>query len=50
VELRADGSVALAARPDKLIPSNAKRSDVRRILDAAAEHFEELVIAWESMQ
>ena len=47
IDLRVDGSVALADRDDAIRPANAKRSDVRRILWAAADHFEELTALWE---
>lgn len=47
VNLRADGSVALACRPDAVC--EATRSDVRRVLSAAAEAFDELAAAWEAM-
>jgi hypothetical protein len=50
VDLRADGTVALADRWDALNPANAKRSDLRKILSLAAEHFEELVAIWEAMR
>jgi hypothetical protein len=46
VDLRADGSVSLAARTDAVRPSNAGKSDVRHILTVAAEHFEELASLW----
>jgi hypothetical protein len=49
VDLRVDGNVSLADRPDCLRPPNAKRSDVRAILRAAADHFDELVLLWERM-
>jgi hypothetical protein len=49
VDLLTNGSVALASRRDAIRPGNAKRSDVRRIMDTAAEHFEKLVELWESM-
>jgi len=49
VALLADGTVTLARRGDAVQPRNAKRSDVRRILTAAAEHFEAIVAAWEEM-
>jgi len=49
VDLRIDGNVALADRPDCIRPGNAKRSDVRRILRASAEHFDELASLWEKM-
>jgi urease accessory protein UreF len=45
--LCADGAVALAARRDAIRPADAKRSDVRKILNIAARHFEELVALWE---
>ena len=46
VDLRA-GTVALAERNDAVRPANARRSDVRKILLAAAEHYEELAALWE---
>jgi Domain of unknown function (DUF4160) len=49
VELREDGDVDLADRCDAIRPGNAKKSDVRSILDEAAEHFDELVALWEAM-
>jgi len=49
VDLAADGTVRLADRVDAIQPGNAKRSDVRRVLQMAAEHFDALVDAWEAM-
>jgi hypothetical protein len=49
VDLRKDESVALADRKDAVRPSNAKRSGIRKILIAAALHFEELVALWEKI-
>jgi len=49
VDLRADESVALSKRKDATRPSNAKRSDVKKILNMAALHFEELVELWEEI-
>lgn len=49
IDLRLDGTVGLADRPDVIRPPNAKRSDVRRILNLAMEHFDELAILWEKM-
>jgi hypothetical protein len=49
VDLGSDGTVGLADRPDCIRPGNAKRGDVRKILNAAAEHFNELVLLWERM-
>lgn len=46
VDLRADGTVALANRRDAVRPAAAKRSDVKRILNIAAFHFEELAELW----
>lgn len=49
VDLREDGPVALADRPDAIRPANAKRSDVRKALVLASENFDQLVALWESM-
>jgi hypothetical protein len=46
-DLRLDGSVALANRTDATRPTNGSKSDVRHVLDIAAEHFDELVALWE---
>jgi hypothetical protein len=49
VELRggAERRVALSDRRDAVRPGNARRSDVKRILLVATEHFDELVQLWE---
>lgn len=49
VDLRDDRTVRLADRPDAIRPANAKRSSVRKILNAVADHFDELVALWEKM-
>ena len=49
IDLLSDGTLALARRNDATRPANAKRRDVRKILNAAALHFEELVELWEEM-
>ena len=49
VDIGVDGNVSLADRADCIRPGNAKRSDVRKILKAAAEHFDELASLWEKM-
>ena len=49
VELRPDGNVALADRRDSIRPANAKRSDVKKILAAAALYFDELLSLWEEI-
>ena len=49
VDLRQDRAVALANRDDAVRPANAKKSDVKKILKAAAERFDELAALWESM-
>ena len=49
VDLLQDGSVALADRTDRVLPSNAKRSDVKKILRVAMKHFETLIATWEQM-
>ena len=49
IDLRRDGTVALAERKDAIRPANAKKSDVKKILTAAAQHFEELTALWEEI-
>ena len=49
VEIRADRTVVLAARKDATSPRNAKRSSVKKMLDVAAENFDELWALWEEM-
>lgn len=49
VDLLSNWDVALADRKDAIRPGNAKRADVRKILDAAAEHFGDLVALWEKI-
>ena len=49
VDLKANGDVDLAVRKDAIRPQNAKRSDVRKILNAAVAHFEELAKLRESI-
>jgi hypothetical protein len=50
VDLRLDGNVALADRKDSIRPANAKRADVKKILAAAALHFDELGWLWEEIR
>lgn len=40
-------SVAKAKRRDAIRPGNAKRNDVKYVLQVAAAHFDELVTLWE---
>lgn len=49
VDLHLTGAVALADRKDAVRTANARRSDVKKILKAAALHFEELVALWEGI-
>lgn len=49
IDLRAGGAVSLATREDAIRPGNAKRSDVRKILNAAADNFDELAALWEAI-
>jgi hypothetical protein len=49
VDLRADRTVALAKRRDAVRPPNTKRADVKKILNAAAERFDDLAALWESV-
>jgi hypothetical protein len=47
VELReAAKEVALADRNDAIRPGNASRSDVKHILQVAADHFDALIQLW----
>jgi hypothetical protein len=48
-DLRSDGNVSLASRKDAIRPANAKRSDVSKILNTAALHFDELAALWEEI-
>ena len=49
IDLLDDRAVALSDRVDAIAPGNAKRSDVKKVLKAAQDHFDELVAAWERM-
>jgi len=49
IDLCPDRVVRLADRPDAIRPGNAKRTSVRRVLNSAAEHFDELVALWGRM-
>jgi hypothetical protein len=49
VEFQSDGAVRISDRFDAMTPSNASRSDVRKILKAAAEAYDTLLAAWEHM-
>jgi hypothetical protein len=48
IDLLQNGDVDVAARKDAIRPSNAKRSDVKKILKSAAAHYDELVTLWEN--
>ena len=47
VDLLADGKIRQSERWNAVRPGNAKRSDVRRILEVAAAHAIELRQLWE---
>ena len=47
VDLLADGTTCRSSRPDAVQPGNAKRNEVRRILEVAAAHAKELRELWE---
>ncbi len=49
VDLLPNGKVAKSKRRDAVRPANGKRSEIRRILDAAAAHAAELNELWEGM-
>ena len=48
VDLLSDGTVQQSGRWDAVQPGNAKRADVKRILDVAAAHAAELREVWEN--
>lgn len=48
IDLRENGTAALAERTDNLRPTNARRSDIKQVLDTASENFNELVVLWET--
>jgi hypothetical protein len=50
VVLKPNREVRLAKKVTAIKPRDAKRTDVRKILDAAAEHYDDIVTAWERMQ
>jgi hypothetical protein len=49
VDLRLHDTVGLSKRNDAIRPSGTKRSDVKKILSVAAQHFEELAELWEEI-
>jgi hypothetical protein len=46
VDLLPDGSIQESDRRDAILPSNAKRSDVRHILEVASANGGELLALW----
>ena len=48
VDLKADGSVALADRKDNIV-GRIKNNEVRKVLEEAGEAFNQLVELWEAM-
>jgi hypothetical protein len=50
VVLLGNGMVELADRDDAILPRGAKESDVRKILRAARDHYDEIMAVWERMQ
>ena len=47
IELGADRTVGLADRKNAVQPGNAKRGQVRRVLELAGAQFDDLVRLWE---
>jgi hypothetical protein len=47
VDLYEGNKVALANRKNAIRPPNAKKSNVKKILDSAADNVEALVLLWE---
>jgi hypothetical protein len=48
IDLLADGTVDLADRPDA-VRGNIKRSEIRKVLQAADRHFHALAAKWDEM-
>ena len=48
-EILPNGDVQLARRKRAIRPKDAKKSDVKKVLDLAAEHSEELKGLWEKV-
>lgn len=49
IDLLNNGSVALAKRKDAIRPADSRRSSIRKALETAANHFEELWEFWEEI-
>jgi hypothetical protein len=49
IDLRADGTIVLAGRASGAVRGNMSRSDVKKVLAAAAGAFDRLAKAWEDM-
>ena len=49
VDVLSSGDIQIAKRPSAIRPKNAKKSDVRKVLDLAAEHSEALKTLWEKV-
>ena len=49
VDLNEPARVTLADRKDAVRPGNAKRAQVRHILNVAAHNFDALATAWDAM-
>jgi len=47
IDLLPDGDVQLAKRSGDIFPNHAKKAEMRKILQIAADHFEELIQLWE---
>lgn len=49
-DLLSSGRAQRSRRIDAIRPSNAKRSDVRRVLAVANRHYDDLLALWEDMR
>jgi hypothetical protein len=47
LELCKDGRIRIADRDDAIRPGDAKRNQIRRIVDVASQHFDDLSELWE---
>jgi hypothetical protein len=47
LELCVDGTIRIADREDAIRPGDAKKNQIRRIINVANQHFDDLSELWE---
>jgi len=50
IDIDAMGKIRLSQRKDAVRPANAKASDIRRVLEIASRHSDELIDLWNEMR